>query len=62
MPMPASAGTGSHATLQPQPSQIHTRANQVPDHMLTHEELLKMYKDSLTTVDNEMRIKVNIQT
>jgi len=45
--MPALVGK-SRKMLQPQLSQIYTRANQVPNHVLTHKELLKMCKDSLT--------------
>src|SRR5882672_4367497 len=47
--MPTSAGTGSRATPQPQPSQIRTRASQVLDRVPMHEELVKMNKDSLKT-------------
>jgi len=43
------AGTGGCTHLQPQPSQIHIRANQMPNSILTHEELLRMNKDVSTS-------------
>src|SRR5882724_9040272 len=47
--MPTMAGTGCHATLQPQPSQIRTRANKALEQLPMYEELIKMNKDSTTT-------------
>src|SRR5882724_7512480 len=47
--MPTSVGSGSHTTLQPQTSQIHTRANKGLERVPTLEELMKANKDSLTT-------------
>ena len=46
--MPMSTGSGSHATLQPQPSQIHTRASKGPEWVPMYEELIKLNKDLLT--------------
>src|SRR5882724_8082141 len=48
--MPMLMGLGGHATLQPQPSQICTRTNKGLEQVPKHEELVKMNKDSLTTV------------
>jgi len=49
--MPTLTELGGHATpqLQPQPSQICTRANKGLKQVPTHEELMKMNKDLLTT-------------
>ena len=38
-------GMGGCTMLQPPPSQIHTRSNQEPGHILTYEELLKKNKE-----------------
>jgi len=43
-------GLGGHETPQPQPSQIHTRANKGLEQVPIHEELVKMNKDLLTMV------------
>src|SRR5882724_8953934 len=48
--MPTSMGSGGHATLQPQPSQVHTRANKGLKRVPTHEELMEANKDLLTMV------------
>ena len=47
--MPTTAGMGGCTTLQPQPSQICTRANKALERTPTYEELIKMNKDSTTT-------------
>src|SRR5882724_3235100 len=47
--MSAMAEMGGRTHLQLQPSQICTRANQMPDSILTYEELLRMNKDASTS-------------
>ena len=47
--MPMSSGSGSHATPQPQPSQICTRAHKELERVPTYKELMKLNKDLVAT-------------
>ena len=47
--MPTPTGSGGHATPQPLPSQIRTRANRGLERTPTHEELARTNKDPLAT-------------